>query len=445
MRRIFRFGLATAFVPLGLMAVAPTPAVAACAVTGTGTLGALDGGDSVSCTGLNLSQNIQDNGAGSNNITVTIGDGSTPTSLAPVAGTSFLMNNAPGMQLTVMNQASIIAPAGQQAIRLTGGGNDNSIISVNAGGAVTGDFTNFVIMVSGAAGDAVTGFQLSMNGTVTGNTGFRSAYMTDSSIQIGGTINAYVGVLMATGSNNNTVVLANGGLIQQTAHNAGGISFTNGASNNTITVAGTINLTGNATFGLFTFSGATGNQFTIQSTGVVRATGIGGYGAYLGDGGNIVDNAGMIVGGNKGIIGSAGTDTVINSGSITGNAGTAIDLAGGADSLTLKTGSSITGAIDLGTGTDTLRFQGTGTLSSNVAGAESVIMNGGLWTMAGNMTGGGTIDVQAGKFVLNGNAGAYDVTVQNGGAFGGTGTSKSLTANSGGIIAPGNSIGTTNT
>ena len=53
--------------------------------------------------------------------------------------------------------------------------------------------------------------------------------------------------------------------------------------------------------------------------------------------------------------------------------------------------------------------------------------------------------MQAGKFVLNGNAGAYDVTVQSALPFGGTGTSQSLTANSGGIIAPGNSIGTTNT
>ena len=449
MRRIIRFGLVTAFVPLGHIAVGPTPAIAACAVTGTGTIGALDGGDSVSCTGLNLNHNIQDSAAGSNNIAITIGDGSTPTSLTPAAGVPVVMNNAPGMHLTVTNQGTIVAPAGQQAIVLYGAGNagnnDNSIITVNAGGSITGNFANYAIQVIGASNNAVTGFQLNMNGSLTGNTGFNAYYMTDSSIQIGGTVNAYSGVLLATGSNNNTVVLANGGLIQQTAANAGGINFISGASNNTITVAGTINLTGNATFGLFTFSGATGNQFTIQSTGVVRATGIGGYGVYLGDGGNFVDNAGTIVGGNKGIIGSAGTDTVINSGSITGNAGTAIDLAGGADSLTLKTGSSITGAIDLGTGTDTLKFQGNGTLSSNVAGAESVIMNGGLWTMAGNMTGGGTIDVQAGKFVLNGNAGAYDVTVQSGAAFGGTGTSQSLTANSGGIIAPGNSIGTTNT
>jgi subtilase-type serine protease len=223
----------------------------------------------------------------------------------------------------------------------------------------------------------------------------------------------------------------------------GGISLT-ASDNNTITVGGTINSNGISTSGISTSGGATGNLITILSTGYVKASTTGGKGIWLDDGGNTVDNSGTIFAAGQGIVGSAGTDTVINAGSIAGAFGTAIDLAGGADSLTLKTGSSINGQIDLGAGTDTLTFQGAGTLSSNVVGAESVIMNGSLWTMAGNLTGGGTIDVQAGKFVLNGNASAYDVTVQNGGAFGGTGTAQSLTANSGGIIAPGNSIGTTN-
>ena len=466
MRKIFRFGLATAFtapvyrhvmrsllatsafVPLGFMAVAPTPATAACAVTGTGTIGALDGGDSVSCTGLNLNQNIQDSGAGSNNITVTIGDGSTPTSLAPAAGVPILMNNAPGMHLTVTNQGAIVAPAGAIGVWLSGEFNDNARITVNAGGSISADNTHNPINVVGTAADAITGFQLFMNGSVSGFTGFTGFYMTDSLIQVGsgGTVNAVGGIRLDTGSNNNNVVLAQGGLIQQNVgNNGGGIVLRSTANNNTVAVGGTINLTGFNTFGIMTFGGATGNQITIQSTGAVLATGTGGYGVFLGDGGNTVDNSGTIVGANKGIVGSPGTDTVINAGSITGVVGAAIDLAGGADSLTLKTGSSINGQINLGTGTDMLIFQGTGTLSSNVAGAEAVIMNGSLWTMAGNMTGAGTIDVQAGKFVLNGNAGAYDVTVHNGGAFGGTGTSQSLTANSGGIIAPGNSIGTVNT
>ena len=150
MRRIIRFGLATAFVPLEHIAVGTDSAIAACAVTCTGTIGALDGGDSVSCTGLNLNHNIQDSAAGSKFHHHR--RRFYPTSLAPAAGVPVVMNNAPGMHLTVTNQGTIVAPAAQQAIVLYGAGNagnnENSTITVNAGASITGNFANYAIQVS---------------------------------------------------------------------------------------------------------------------------------------------------------------------------------------------------------------------------------------------------------------------------------------------------------
>jgi hypothetical protein len=274
-RPFMRSLLATsALVPLGLMAVAPTPAIAACAVTGTGTITMLESGDNVNCLGLNINQLVRDSGAGSSNIIVNIGDGSTPTSLTPGVGTpAIFMTDAPGLHLTVTNQAAIIGSAGNWGVLLSGNGTtDNAIISVNSGGSISADTNNSAIRLSGHVLDAITGFQLLMNGTLTGGTGFSSSSMTNGLIQVGsgGIINAGTGVSLE-GSHNNSIVLGAGSLIHHTATSGSGISLT-ASDNNTITVGGTINSNGISTSGISTSGGATGNLITILSTGYVKAS-----------------------------------------------------------------------------------------------------------------------------------------------------------------------------
>lgn len=71
-----------------------------------------------------------------------------------------------------------------------------------------------------------------------------------------------------------------------------------------------------------------------------------------------------------------GVDTIDNYGTIVGNSGRAINLEGGNDQLTLRTGSSVTGRIDGGAGTDTLVLA----LDNRVAGNSQTGANSGVST-----------------------------------------------------------------
>jgi len=74
-------------------------------------------------------------------------------------------------------------------------------------------------------------------------------------------------------------------------------------------------------------------------------------------------------------------DTIYNYGVVVSSSGAAIALYGGNDRLTLGTGSSITGSIDGGDGTDDLTLVGSGSEDSNISNFESLIMNGINWTL----------------------------------------------------------------
>ena len=117
-----------------------------------------------------------------------------------------------------------------------------------------------------------------------------------------------------------------------------------------------------------------------------------------------------------------GNDTLVNYGIITGNTGRAINLEGGNDALTLYTGSSVTGRIDGGAGTDTLtlavdnRVNGNvatgnnsganaGTLA-NVLNFEALSLASGFWTIGDAQTyaSGTTIASGASLFLTTGAA-----------------------------------------
>lgn len=128
-------------------------------------------------------------------------------------------------------------------------------------------------------------------------------------------------------------------------------------------------------------------------------------------------NARFIRGDGAAIQMGEGNDTLANYGTITGNSGRAINLEGGADQLTLRTGSSITGRIDGGAGTDTLilalddRVAGnaqtgansgitTGSLT-NVINFENLTVTSGTWTITDAQAYSGGVALNGGRLNLN--------------------------------------------
>ncbi|OQV64549.1 hypothetical protein AK51_29315 [Serratia nematodiphila DZ0503SBS1] len=82
--------------------------------------------------------------------------------------------------------------------------------------------------------------------------------------------------------------------------------------------------------------------------------------------------------------------------------------------------------------------------SNDISGHGGLTKQGiGTLVLTGNNTYAGPTLVNQGRLAINGSV-TSDVSVQNGGIVGGSGTVGSLTARRGGTVAPGNSIGTLN-
>jgi uncharacterized protein with beta-barrel porin domain len=198
-----------------------------------------------------------------------------------------------------------------------------------------------------------------------------------------------------------------------------------------------------------------GNSNTIINNGTITV----GNGFAIGidatsfPGSNSIINTGTInVGaGATGILVS-GTGSVFNSGTINAATGlAAIEFCGCgfASVLTLGPGSVINGFV-LGTGADTFQLGGTGKDTFNLSLIGFLQQYDGFstfnkvdsssWTVTG--TGAQDWNVLGGTLSVNGVINAL-VTVNPGGTLGGTGTIDNVFVN-GGVLAPGNSIGTLN-
>ena len=145
---------------------------------------------------------------------------------------------------------------------------------------------------------------------------------------------------------------------------------------------------------------------------------------------------------------SAGTLTLSGSGTL-GDAAGALNLTGGTLDLGTTT-QTRTGTITLNGATvsnGTLSSSGTfatqsGTISTVLAGTGALAKTGtGTVTLSGANTYTGTTTISAGTLAVNGSISSA-ATVQSGATLGGTGTTNDVTVQSGGIHAPGNSIGT---
>jgi uncharacterized protein with beta-barrel porin domain len=164
------------------------------------------------------------------------------------------------------------------------------------------------------------------------------------------------GSISATGTNglgigvNTIATVFNSGTISASGTNSIGIAAVDGVANGTANVrnTGTISAVGTNSVGI----GSDGTANVINS-GIVLASGKGSFGISAGIAN--VTNSGTIQGA-TGIL-AFGSSTLVNSGSIIGTGGTAIDFShSSTDTLTFLPGSRIVGAILLGGG-DTVNVQ----------------------------------------------------------------------------------------
>jgi hypothetical protein len=255
-----------------------------------------------------------------------------------------------------------------------------------SGDGITDNQNAFNVTNSGVISSSDVGiFENNAAGTLTvSNSGTISATGTDST-GISADFTANVtnsGIISASGPNSVGISaaianVANSGTISATGVGSAGIGAGDGDAN--VSNSGKISASGADSAGI-----VAGN-IQVTNTGIISASGKGSVGIFaVGANANVV-NSGTISGetGIK-VVDGAGTtgSTLVNSGSIIGTGGTAIDYSESVhDSLTFLPGSRIVGAILLGAG-DTVNVRtGRGissilTFTPNPNGASSISASG---------------------------------------------------------------------
>jgi autotransporter-associated beta strand protein len=281
--------------------------------------------------------------------------------------------NANGPNLTVSNSGTIgrldvpnnlidLAGINALATGLLVTNNAGATIqgSVGIQGAGVGTVVNSGL-INGLAGGGGEGINFAANNTsmvtVINNasgviTGDANGINANSAIVFNyGTISAPTAGFSGAGINANTLVLTNyaSGLITGDGFGVSGSQ----TPNLTITNFGTISATGFGAFGVF------GNVVTIVNSGTIStAPGQAGQ-TVLMNSGSVTNNAGGIITGDSAIAAFGGNTSIFNAGTITGTGGTAITFSSGGNTLTLAPGSVINGTAH-GFGADTFQLGGTG-------------------------------------------------------------------------------------
>jgi outer membrane autotransporter protein len=295
------------------------------------------------------------------------------------------------------------------SLSLTGGGGTGTargavLLGVNNNNQITNAAAG-VITTTGAFNDG-----MAANGS--GNTLTNHGSITTSGP------NAY-GMTAAWGQTNvgqlnNT--LTNTGSVSTSGSNARATSILGGSG--LINNSGTLSTTGASSTTVY----MQGNSDQLINSGTITASGSGSDAVFSNTVGSsftaTIENlaGGQIISQNAaGIRTLNGNSTVINAGLVQSNAGTAISMGNGNNSLILQTGSAINGDAVGGTGSNTVTLQGTGTASNAFTNFQTLLMQGTLW----NWTGSGTFTlahVQTGTLNLTGTLGATTSAVVDTGA-----------------------------
>jgi fibronectin-binding autotransporter adhesin len=324
------------------------------------------------------------------NAVTTSGDGSTGIR---VAGGSGAVAITAATTTTSGTAANAIDARSSGDVSINGGtaraARGNAIFA-NAGGAASVQALN-----AGGGGDGGAGV------TVTGGTGVTLNVAAASSN--GATL---------TDAGTGTVTRADAIFAQATN---GAIKATIGSATAQGAGADGIRLIANGTGGAVTLSvtgtvsSASGNGIFIDPPGAVSvnvASGASVTGATAGlnttGATNSIVNAGSITSSGGPAILASGTTSLDNSGTLVGAKGIAVQLGASDDSVILRTGSNVTGAIAGGGGTDTATLIGTGTAASasqtvaTLDGFSRLNVSGGYWTASSAPSSFGSVAIDKG-------------------------------------------------
>ncbi len=283
--------------------------------------------------------------------------------------------------------------------------------------------------------------------------------------------------MIAEGHNNTFV---NSGTIRTTGAGGEGIRADGGtttpANNATITNSGTIATSGYTADGIRLI----GNGGAITNEGTIAASGLEARGIKIEGNNNRFENRGLVQGlGDDGeglyVISNAGQSNTVsnrdggriesrdeaalrgrhgsehieNFGTIRTQAaqGTAVDLAGGNDSLLIGASSNIEGHVRAGADTDTFKLGGRTDARFDVReiGASAKYreferfekVDTSTWTTENDNNDTMPWAVREGTLLVTGSMGGSDMTVHRGATLGGTGTVGSIDALAGSILSPG--------
>lgn len=334
-----------------------------------------------------------------------------------------------------------------------------NVITVNSGSAISGDNSqDWLVTIDNGAqvhgasfglnlGSISGGTLLNLGGEVTTTGGGSGGNAAGLKLNNGGTIN-----ILSTGSvssSSDGIFLTNSGTINNSGSISGagggtsvyfssGTNIYNGDADSligggygiivdsgttTLTNAGSIDVLHNGIWVRDSGSATINNQAGAR----INSSSTSNFGIDIGTSGTVtITNAGSISG-NTGInLGTAG-NSLTNSGAISGTGGTAILIGGSNNTLVFNTGTAISGNITSNGSGNTLTLNGQGTLSAIATGLASITgaADPGLtWLLNGTTysTNGTTADsllVQSGTLILNGaltNTGAGGGTTINSGA-----------------------------
>jgi outer membrane autotransporter protein len=253
------------------------------------------------------------------------------------------------------------------------------------------------------------------------------------------------------GGGNGTLTIENGGTVDVAGLVGAGIgvgSFTQSV--------GTINvLSGGA---LISNSGGLGAINGVNIGGVIGGADSTGAALVSGAGASWIVNGGLFVGGatNLGLDPGTGTVTIANGGAIRASEGVTLapdagsfgtlNLGAAPGSAAVAPGTLDTPTVIFGNGTGAINFNHTAAdyvFAAAISGPGAVNQIAGTTILSGNSTYTNATTISGGVLRVNGSLGNTAVTVDNGGKLGGSGSiAGPVTVAAGGIIAPGNSIGT---
>lgn len=409
--------------------------------------------------------------------------------IAGTAGAGIVANGA-----TDIDNAGSISGANGVAVQL--GGSDDSVTlrtgSSIAGRIVGGGGTDAAILVGGTAPQTIAGFD--GFASLTAQSGYWSATTTLPSTYDSIGIAAGATIEIANGAGGAAITAAsivnNGALIVRSTADAtgatfGGTAFTGSGTtrftgqgtatltgNDTLASTGTISIDGGSTLAM---SGTQGGTIVTAADGTLRIVDGTGTGRFTG---SLVDNGLLVVDratayAFDGALTGRGTLVKQGAGQLAFGSGYAFtgttSILGGSIRLTAPVAAGTvltlegTGELDLSgsrqvvaglvgaTAATSVNIDGGALIvdqSSDTVFAGSIVGGGsltkagtGALTLTGRSTYGGATSVDGGRLAVNG-AIRSAVTVGAGATLGGTGSVGGVTVASGGIYAPGNSIGT---